>query len=313
LANSLETGDGLRITGDFPTGSAGEISVSDEGLCVVAPKPEPVPDWFFQALQVNFGGAGVPREYAFHIRVTSDSARSLRFRFVFTETNGANYMDPPYWILREGEWFQVPQVDTQFEAKVHAEISVDIKEGETIQLANKPYPTLDRVDREIDELVSSCSFFTRCVYGETAESRPLVALETEPREESILINATMQPAEPAAVPVLSIAHWLADRSTIANRLLDRFQFCFIPLPNPDGSFHGRSVTNGKGEVPMFSFGRHLSGASAPEETVGFWDYASMLRPAGHLELHTHYQDTRFHKLNPLSREWFPDPVRGRLA
>jgi len=237
LADSFGTGDGLRVTGDFPTGSAGEISVSD-GLCVIAPKPEPIPDWFFEAHQVNFGGAGVPREYAFHIRVTSDTARSLCFRFEFTETNGANYMDPPYWVLRERGWFQVPPTGTRFEPKAHAEISIDIGAGETIQLANKPYPTLDRVDREVDDLVSACSSLTRCVYGETAEGRLLVALETEPREESILINATMQPAEPAAVPVLSVAHWLADRSTVANRLLDRFQFCFIPLPNPDGSFHG---------------------------------------------------------------------------
>ncbi len=28
----------------------------------------------------------------------------------------------------------------------------------------------------------------------------------------------------------------------------------------------------------------------------------MLTPAGHLEFHTHYQDTRFHKLNPLKIE-----------
>jgi hypothetical protein len=122
----------------------------------------------------------------------------------------------------------------------------------------------------------------------------------------------MQPAEPAAKPVLAVAHWLADRSARANRMLERFQFCFIPLPNPDGSFHGRSVTNGIGEVPMFSFGRHLAGESAPNETVGFWDYVARIRPTAHLEFHTHYQGTRFHKLNPLALEWFPESMHGRV-
>ena len=58
-------------------------------------------------------------------------------------------------------------------------------------------------------------------------------METQPREETILIVATMQPAEPAARPVMAVAHWLTDRSMLTQRLLDRFRFCFIPVPNPD--------------------------------------------------------------------------------
>ena len=51
----------IEISGDFPTGSAGDVIVED-GCLTVLPKPEPVPNWFYEALQVNFGGAGVPRE-----------------------------------------------------------------------------------------------------------------------------------------------------------------------------------------------------------------------------------------------------------
>jgi hypothetical protein len=221
-------------------------------------------------------------------------------------------MDPPYWIRRDGEWWQVAGSDTGFEPRQYAEITIRLAAGEEAQVANKPYPTPDRVYDEIDELVRCHPILSSTVFGQTAEGRPLVSLETEPREETLLVNATMQPAEPAARPILSIVHWLTDRSDIANRLLERFQFCFIPLPNPDGSFHGRSVTNARGEVPMFSFGRHLAGESAPEETVAFWDYATRIKPAGHIEFHTHYQNTRFHKLNPLSLDWFPESMHDRV-
>jgi len=86
----------------------------------------------------------------------------------------------------------------------------------------------------------------------------------------------------------------------------------IPLPNPDGAFHGRSVTNAIGEVPMFSFGRHLAGEATPNETAWLWEYLSEVRPAAHIEFHTHYQDTRFHKLNPLALEWFPKSMHDRV-
>ena len=302
----------MKITGDFPTGSAGDITEDESGAYVILPKPEPVPDWFYEALQVNFGGAGVPREYAFHVRISSEEERSVKLRFNFTNTNGAGYMDPPYWILREGRWWQIGESDIHFVSREYCEITVFLGQAETVQIANKPYLTPGRVVVEMEELVDCYPFLSLVDIGHTAEGRPILALETEPRDETILINATMQPAEPAARPVLSIAHWLADRSALSDRLLQRFQFCLVPMPNPDGSFHGRSVTNFVGEVPMFSFGRHLAGESAPAETVALWKYALCIQPTGHIEFHTHYQDTRLHKLNPLSLEWFPVEFHERV-
>jgi hypothetical protein len=309
----VDASSGLSITGDFPTGSAGEIRTLGEDAYEILPKPEPVPDWFFEALQVNFGGAGVPREYAFHVRAVSKDARRVKLRFRFTETNGAGYMDPPYWVRRRGRWQKAPASDVFFASREYCDIEIDLAENEPVQIANKPYMELDEVDWEVDEIVSSFPFFSQRIFGSTAEGRPLVVLETEPREEKILVHATMQPAEPAAEPILAIAHWLGDRSQRANRLLERFQFCLIPLPNPDGSFHGRSVTNGEGEVPMFSFGRHLEGASAPVETRALWDYVSDIKPTGFIEFHTHYQGTRFHKLNPISLDWFPEEMHDRVT
>ena len=69
-----------------------------------------------------------------------------------------------------------------------------------------------------------------------------MALEsTGAAEDTLLIGATMQPAEPAARPVLNIAHWLTDGSALTRRLLERFRFAFVPLPNPDGTTGGALV------------------------------------------------------------------------
>lgn len=309
----VDEASALSVTSDFPTGSSGEIRTVGSRRFEVKPKPEPVPDWFFEALQVNFGGAGVPREYAFHVRVSAEQSTDAALRFVFTETNGAGYMDPPYWIRRStGGWWPVDDADVVFESRAFCEIRVDLSAGETVYVANKPYVTPDEVDREMGLLARLHGFSLKEI-GHTAEGRPIHSLETEPREERILVNATMQPAEPAARPVLSAAQALTDRSALSHRLRERFQFCFVPMPNPDGSHHGMSVTNGQGEVPMFSFGRHLEGLSAPAETNAFWSYAAELEPTAHIEFHTHYQDTRYHKLNPIALEWFGEDVRERAA
>ena len=290
----------VSVTGDFPTGSAGEIRAIGDRSFEVLPKPEPVPDWFYEALQVNFGGAGVPREYAFHVRVSSSKFTAVELKFSFTETNGAGYMDPPYWIQRAGRWRSVPEDRVEFVSRSHCVICVDVGPDKPIAVANKPYLSLSEVDRRMDEIVRIHNGWTLCEMGRTAEGRPVVSLKSEPREEKILVHATMQPAEPAAEPILSIAHALSDASRVSERLRERFQFCLIPLPNPDGSYHGRSGTNGNGEVPMFSFGRFLGGEEAPLETQVFWEYASRVRPVGFIEFHTHYQGSRLHKLNPVS-------------
>jgi hypothetical protein len=63
---------------------------------------------------------------------------------------------------------------------------------------------------------------------------------------------------------------------------------------------------------MFSFGRLLAGQEAPAETRVLWEYAAELRPLSYMELHTHYQDVRHHKLNPMAPEWFPGEERRQL-
>ena len=62
--------EGVRIDADFDCGSAGEIRVVDD-CYEIEPKPEPVPKWFAAALEEHFAGAGVPREYACRVRISS--------------------------------------------------------------------------------------------------------------------------------------------------------------------------------------------------------------------------------------------------
>ncbi len=305
---------GIRIDADFECGSSGEIRKVGGRSYVADPQPEPIPEWFYQALQEHFAGAGVPREYACHVRVASSAAESQRLalRFVFTETSGKAYMPPPYWIWRGRRWRPIAAAATHYVENVHVDLEFDIAPGETVYVANKPYVGPTQVAEEMGDLAEIADFYAVREIGRTAQDRPLLVLESEAREEKIAVSATLQPAEPAARPVLAVAHWLTDGSALTQRLLERFQFCFIPLPNPDGTALGKSVTNSLGEVPMFSFGLEVAGGGAPLETRHLWRYMSALRPTAYMEFHTHYQDVRSHKLNPMALEWFPEGMRERV-
>ena len=305
----------IRVDAGFEGGSAGEIRVAGQDAFEALPLPEPVPDWFLEALEEHFGGAGVPREYACHVRLVShvDQHRTVRLRFRFTESSGAAYMAPPYWLFRRGRWRPIPARDTEHAEGSHVDLKIRLAPGEEVRVANKPYASVREICADMGTLAAAGPFEVREI-GRTCQGRPILALEsTAAAADTILIGATMQPAEPAARPVLAIAHWLTDGSALTRRLLERFRFAFVPLPNPDGTAGGRSCTNGDGEVPMFSFGRLLAGQAAPAETRALWEYAEALGPLSYLELHTHYQDVRAHKLNPMAAEWFADPGRRELA
>ena len=304
---------GIRIDADFECGSSGEIRKLDELFYVAEPQPEPVPDWFYQALQEHFAGSGVPREYACHVRVTSASPerRRLTLRFVFSE-KGNSYMEPSYWIFRTRRWRPLPAAATRFVRETHVDLEFDLDPQETVYVANKPYMGPTQVAEEMEDLTEIADFFAVREIGRTAQDRPLLALESAEREEKIVVAATLQPAEPAARPVLAVAHWLTDGSALTQRLLERFQFCFIPLGNPDGTALGKSVTNALGEVPMFSFGLQTAGQKAPLETAHCWQYMQQLKPTAYMEFHTHYQNVRKHKLNPMALEWFPREMHERV-
>ncbi len=304
----------IRIDADFECGSGGAMRQLGARAYEMASQPEPVPEWFYQALQEHFSGSGVPREYACHVRVTSSAAaqQRLNLRFLFSETNGKEYMEPPYWILRQRRWRPIAAVATRFVKGNYVDLEIDLGPQETVYVANKPYVALAQVAEEMEDLTQVVDFFSVREAGRTEQGRPLLALESESREEKIVVGATLQPAEPAARPVLAVAHWLTDGSALTQRLLERFQFCFIPMPNPDGTALGKSVTNALGEVPMFSFGLQVAGERAPLETQHLWEYMQELRPTAYMEFHTHYQDVRQHKLNPMALEWFPDDMHERV-
>lgn len=305
----------IHIEANFEGGSAGDIHQAGDGRWHIHPKPEDMPPWFVEALNEHFGGAGVPREYACHVRVVSHRREptDVRLRFVFTKTNGSAYMAPPYWILRHGRWWPIANSDTHYVAGAHVDLALGLEPGEVVHVANKPYMHSDDVYDEMRSLAEVGPFKIREI-ARTAQDRPLLALESTgfSYDETIFFSATMQPAEPAARPVLAIAHWLTDGSALTRRLLERFRFAFLPMPNPDGAANGRSCTNGIGEVPMFSFGRLLAGEPAPLETQALWDYALEVRPLSFMEFHTHFQDMQHHKLNPMAAEWFDDPDRKAL-
>ena len=70
-------------------------------------------------------------------------------------------------------------------------------------------------------------------------------IETEPRDLTLLVDATMQSCEPVSWGILHVAHGLTIPTARTLRLLDHVQFCLMPITNPDGVCEGRSVTNAR--------------------------------------------------------------------
>ncbi|NKB67155.1 MAG: hypothetical protein GKR89_08850 [Candidatus Latescibacteria bacterium] len=303
---------GLRFDADFATGSSGPVRLLADGRYEAQPQEEPVEAWFTAALEEHFGGAGVPREYACNLRIKAERDRQVDLRFCFTQTNGKNYMAPPYWIYRRDCWRPLPAAATVYVPGEYVDVRFSVAAGEEVRVANKPFYAPAEIGRQMEDLAGLSPLFQLRQYGSTHGGRPLLALETEARPETIVVGATLQPAEPAARPVLAVAHWLTDRSALSQRLLERFRFCFVPLGNPDGAAAGHSVTNGLGEVPMFSFGHLLEGRPAPLETRHLWTYMEAVEPTAYIEFHTHYQDNHLHKLNNMAAAWFT-PEKRPLA
>lgn len=168
-----DTGRQIRLDDAFDTGSAGQVRLV-EGIFEIQPQPEPVSEWFAAALEEHFGGAGVPREYACHIRVAAAAPedQQVTLRFLFSQTNGKAYMDPPYWIRRAGRWWPIDARDTRFVQHESVELDVMVPAGGAVQVANKPYVTGDDVAAEMQQLAAT-GFFRIEQIGTTSQGRPL--------------------------------------------------------------------------------------------------------------------------------------------
>ena len=210
MAQYLDAESGITLDNEFECASAREFSRIGPGHYEV------------QLLIENYSPAyPVVWEYMFCFRVRSqaDQAQTVTFR-VMKGRGGIRYLDGPHFVKRNGNWELVPRSQTQI-SKEFVEVTLDVAAGDEFLLGNHPFPTPGEVESAMHATAAALDSFSVREYGRTPEDRPLLALESEPRDQTVIVFTTMQPAEPGDVPILFLAHWLSSGSAESERLLER--------------------------------------------------------------------------------------------
>ena len=311
----VDSDNGIEIDNDFTCSSAGEMRVLEAGIYEIGYQPEELPQWFQDVLDELFDGKGVPKEYMAHVRVTNTGSetRQARLRFLLSE-KGSNYMYPPWWVRQEAGWEWIPMDQTTHEEGRHVEVTVAVEPGSSIRVASAPYEEPEAVCEKARKLADRYDVWTYREIGPTACDRPIPVLETPPRPIKVMVEASMQSCEPVSWGLLHTAQWLTIPTMRVRRLLDRVQFCLLPMTNPDGVAEGRSVTNSVGEVPKFGINHLVEGLGAAKETKAVWDYVVGLRPDVTLEVHAHFTREGFTRsVGMHDRSSMPEGLRGKAG
>ena len=332
----IDTESSISIDSEFPCGSCGAVRKLENMFYEVSYQPEIIPAWFQDLLDKLFEGAGVPKEYMSHVRVGNSSTEiaHVKLRFLLSPT-GANYMHPPWWKWRQDVgWSCVPPQDTALKEHSYVDISLQIQPGEILRIASAPYEDPAVIIEKCQQLAENSRIWNYREIGTTVQGRPIPLLESEPRELKLLIDASMQSAEPVSCGILHVAHSLTIPTARNFKLLDRVQFNLLPITNPDGAFLGRSVTNSRGEVPKFGINRLVDDQNAESETEALWNHMIALRPDVAIEVHAHFtradftrsigmhdkraiRDSLHHKASVLERHllenYVSKPLKNRMV
>jgi hypothetical protein len=307
---------GIEIDDEFPCSSAGEMRNLEPGSYEIGFQPEEIPQWFQDVLNELFDGAGVPKEYMAHVRVRNcgEQTRRIRIKFLLSR-KGSNYMYPPWWVWRANTgWEWLPPEDTEYHEHKEMNATVELQPGEWVRIASAPYEEPDAVLERTRRLAERSDVWSYREIGTSAQGRPLPVLESAPRDIKFLVDATMQSCEPVSWGILHVAHWLTIPTACAKNLLDKVQFCIMPMLNPDGVYLGHSVTNSLGEVPKFGINRLVEGKGAPKETEALWNYLLEVKPDAALEVHAHFTREGFTRsIGMHDKKSMPEHLKAKGA
>jgi len=192
--------------------------------------------------------------------------------------------------------------------------SLELQPGEWVRVASAPYEEPDALLERTQRLAERSDIWTYREIGSSAQGRPLPVLESEPRDIKFLIDSTMQSCEPVSWGILHVAHWLTIPTARTANLLDKIQFCMMPMLNPDGVYLGHSVTNSLGEVPKFGINRLVEGKGAPKETKALWNYLLEVKPDAALEVHAHFTRGGFTRsIGMHDKDSMPEALKAKGA
>ena len=307
-----DSSNGLILDTEFPCASADAIRRLGGCVYEIGYQREDVVDWFQRLLD---GGLGVPKEYGACARVSNSSTEDkvVTYRFLLSPDNGRNYLAPPWWVRDTEGWETIPATNTRVGAdREYVEATVGVPAGRSVLIGSAPFIAPETVCRWAKEVAARSEIWQYDEIGETAQGRPVPVLESPPRPVKIVLSATAQTAEPVAWGILHVAEWLTIPVARTRRLLEDIQFCLLPMANPDGAAEGRSLTNGLGEVPKFSWQQVASGEASPRETQAHWDYLARLRPDVDIEIHAHFRWDHFWRTAGADvPEAVPEPLRAK--
>jgi len=130
--------------------------------------------------------------FCFRVRSQSDQAQTVTFR-IMEGRGGISYLDGPHFTKRNGNWELVPRSQTRM-SKDYIEVTLDIAAGDEFLLGNHPFPTPAEVESALHATAAALDDFTVHEYGRPPERRPLLALQSQPRDKTVILFDTTQPA-----------------------------------------------------------------------------------------------------------------------
>ena len=277
--------DGWRLNAAIECGNAANLSRAGTDHFALAPREDPVP--------VDVQKTGPISNYVIHIEITNlqSAARTITVDVMIPEwlirEKFDYFLRKPY-LVRTPERldYQLVPADRQTSLPDRVRIKIDFAARERKILATTaayPYSVMRKRLREI--AANSRGKARVGEIGRSVEGRPVLSLETgnSARPRAIFM-ATLQPGEPSAWAILSMADAVTSKPELA-RLLEEYDLAFLPMTNPDGVVHGSNNVNGKGEIVLVGFTHAIENKPGMHEAKVLWNYISRKPPEILIDFH----------------------------
>ena len=294
--------DGVSVFGGFEGASLAGVRATGRGSFEVDCLEEPgVPELAYNRVFYDYSfacglhnGASCPRQVVVRLKLCARSA-----------SRNMGFMCGPYWVRRARWWHHLTEA-AHCTGEDWVETRLDLEPGESLVLSTKPFWTAEETRQVLAEYEERLPFARPRSIGQTPEGRDILAIETEPREQAIVVSSSLQSSEFAGDVCLHLLDWLGTDTLPIQQWLQRYQFCLVPETMPDGVAAGLSIMNTRGRCPMFDSGAAFAGQTpCAEEAAALTGLLKEKGPALWIDLHVHPGRYNSAKLNPVKAEIYP--------